>query len=268
MTEPLVSVIIPTRNSAETIGKCLDSIQKQTYQETEIIVVDNHSDDETSQISRDYGVRFLKKGPERSAQRNYGAKQSKGDFLMFIDSDMELTPRTVTYCVEKSINRDCDAIIIPEMTVGKGFWVKVRRLERATYIGDTLFEAARFFRRNTFSDLGGFDEEMTGSEDYDLQAKLEKNNYRIMHVDPPIIHNEGNLRFGKHLMKKYYYAQGSKKYLNTHPEKAIRQLLPLRRSFFRQWRLLLKNPVHALGLITMKTCEFLIGGLAFIRTSD
>jgi len=72
------------------------------------------------------------------------------------------------------VNEDYDAVIIPEMTTGEGFWTEVRALKRATYVGATLFEAARFFRRRIFEELEGYDEEITGSEDYDIHARLER----------------------------------------------------------------------------------------------
>ncbi|MFZ2256404.1 MAG: glycosyltransferase [Patescibacteria group bacterium] len=52
--DSLVSVIIPTKNSARTIGKCLESIQNQSYKDIEIIVVDNYSPDGTTDIARQY----------------------------------------------------------------------------------------------------------------------------------------------------------------------------------------------------------------------
>jgi len=51
-----VSVVIPTYNSANTIGTCLESIENQTYEDIEIIVVDNFSTDETAEIAKEYGV--------------------------------------------------------------------------------------------------------------------------------------------------------------------------------------------------------------------
>jgi glycosyltransferase involved in cell wall biosynthesis len=258
-------VVITTKNSAKTLGTCLKSIRSQTYGDIEINVIDNYSIDRTGEVAEDHGVRALYKGPERSVQRNYGAKRSKGDFLLFVDADMELTSKVVEQCVAKCENGDYGAVIIPEITVGEGFWAEVRRLERTTYFGDTLFEAARFFRRNVFEKLDGYDEKITGSEDYDLQARLEKSGYGITHIYASIIHHEGQLSLRSHLMKKYYYAKGSKTYLRKHPYRAMKQFIPVRRSYFKQWRLLLKTPLHGMGLIMLKVCELSVGVLALIQ---
>ncbi|HUV83592.1 MAG TPA: glycosyltransferase family A protein [archaeon] len=67
----LVSVIVPTRNSASTIEMCLRSIKKQTYLDIEIIVVDNYSEDGTTEIAKEYGTMVFNKGSERCAQVNF-----------------------------------------------------------------------------------------------------------------------------------------------------------------------------------------------------
>jgi len=70
----LVSVIITTKNEAKNIKQCLESIKRQTYAAIEIVVVDNNSLDATVAITKAYTAHIFTKGPERSAQRNFGAK--------------------------------------------------------------------------------------------------------------------------------------------------------------------------------------------------
>jgi glycosyltransferase involved in cell wall biosynthesis len=80
---PMVSVVVPTCNSAKTLDICLKSVKEQTYPNIEIILVDNSSIDNTREIAEKYGKVFIK-GPERSAQRNFGARQSNGEYLFFL----------------------------------------------------------------------------------------------------------------------------------------------------------------------------------------
>jgi len=251
----LVSIIIPTYNSEGTIEVCLRSIKKQTYTNIEIIVVDNYSDDRTVEIAKVYGARVLFKGPERSAQRNFGAKHAHGKYLLFIDSDMELTPKVVEECV-RCILKGYDAIIIPEITVGKGYWAKVRALERAAYIGNTLFEAARFFKREVFEKLGGYDETLTGPEDYDLQARLEKAHYRVGYIAAYIIHHEGKVRLLPYLRKRLYYSRSLKRYAKKHPERAKQQLGLIRATIYL--KVLRKNPRVGIGVFLLKGLEYII----------
>ena len=90
-----VSVVVTTRNSGQTLEACLDSIRRQTYTATELVVVDNHSSDRTLEIANRFADKVATIGPERSAQRNHGASIASGAFLLFIDADMVLDPEVV-----------------------------------------------------------------------------------------------------------------------------------------------------------------------------
>jgi biofilm PGA synthesis N-glycosyltransferase PgaC len=87
-----VSVIIPTYNEASVIEDCLKSLEKQTYPDFEVIVVDDGSNDNTSQKLQGSKIQNLKilnqdhEGP--GAARNFGAKHAKGEILVFVDADM------------------------------------------------------------------------------------------------------------------------------------------------------------------------------------
>ena len=70
----LVSVIITTKNEADVIEKLIRSIKSQTFKNVEIILVDNNSTDKTQDIVRKMNVKMYTVGPERSTQRNFGAK--------------------------------------------------------------------------------------------------------------------------------------------------------------------------------------------------
>lgn len=71
MKLPLISIVITTKNEEKNIEKCLWSIQKQNFskKQIEVIIVDNHSVDDTITIARKYTSQIYQKGPERSAQR-------------------------------------------------------------------------------------------------------------------------------------------------------------------------------------------------------
>lgn len=88
-----VSVIITTKNEEEHIGNCLESIRKQDYlqEKIEIIVVDNNSTDRTKEIARTFTDKIFNYGPERSAQRNFGVRESKGKYILYLDADMVLS---------------------------------------------------------------------------------------------------------------------------------------------------------------------------------
>lgn len=89
-----LSVIIPTYNEEKSIGECLSSLDKQTYPDFDVVVVDDGSNDGTLRILKDlkinnYDLRILEqehKGP--GAARNLGTKEVRGNILVFVDADM------------------------------------------------------------------------------------------------------------------------------------------------------------------------------------
>lgn len=96
MNTPKVSVIIPTYNRVHIISETLDSILNQTYQNWECIIVDDGSNDDTENIINKYvkgdnRFRFYRRSDDRlkgaNTCRNLGLEQSKGEYIMFLDSD-------------------------------------------------------------------------------------------------------------------------------------------------------------------------------------
>jgi len=89
-----VTVVVPTRNAARTLAACLESLRAQTTP-CRTVVVDNGSTDGTTAIAEEWADVVLHAGPERSAQRNYGARAYPAPVVGFIDADMVLAPTVV-----------------------------------------------------------------------------------------------------------------------------------------------------------------------------
>jgi glycosyltransferase involved in cell wall biosynthesis len=260
----LVTVIVPTKNSAGTIKRCLASIKSQTYPAVEIIVVDNYSSDGTQEIAEKYAKLYLV-GPERSTQRNFGASQASGKYLLFVDSDTFLSPTVVEDCVSSVKRYNVQGAIVPQKSIGKGFWAMCKVLEKSFYIGDELIESVHFFEREAFRNLGGYDEKIAGGgEDWDLPIRIRKEGYRIIHVKSLIFHDEGSLRLSGLIRKKYYYGKTIHIYIKEHPKFAFKQLNLIRPAFLRNWKSLAKDPLHAVGLLLMKFCEFTAGTMGAV----
>lgn len=265
MKNPLVSVIITTLNSGKTIGKLLTSIKEQSYFQTEIIVVDNHSTDNTFKIAKNFTGKIYTKGPERSAQRNFGAKKAAGKYLLFLDSDMVLTKDVVKECVEKLESGAAEMVIIPERSFGDGFWAKAKILEREIHRGEDYFEAARFFLKKMFWDAGGYDESLTGPEDWDLPQRLAVN-HKVGRINSFILHNEGKPSLFKLAKRKYYYGLSAHQYLKKQkmPVFTSKTVYILRPAFYRNWRKLVGNPIISLGMFLMLIAETFGGGLGYL----
>ena len=93
MKQPFFSVIIPSYNRAVLIGKTIDSVLQQTFQDFEIIIIDNKSTDNTTEILRPYlrderiRLHVQEQNYERSRSRNKGMELAAGQYLSFLDSD-------------------------------------------------------------------------------------------------------------------------------------------------------------------------------------
>jgi glycosyltransferase involved in cell wall biosynthesis len=269
MSEPIVSVIVPTKNSANTLGECLESIKNQTYEPIELLVVDNFSNDTTAEIAKKYTSRFFSKGPERSPQRNYGVHKAKGKYVAIIDSDMNLSPDVVKQCVNlMEADTGLAGVVIPEESFGLGFWAQCKKLERSFYVGVPYMEAARFFRREDYIKLGGYDETMVSGEDWDLSQRIETLG-SLGRIDGLIYHNEGRISLRKTVQKKFYYASMFTKYhsRNEQTPKVAQQTNVLGRYllFLSHPIKLFRNPLLGLGMLFMKTCEFGFGAAGYLR---
>lgn len=261
-----VSIIITTKNSSKTLIALLKSIKEQSYyQNVEIIVVDNNSSDNTVKIAKKYTKKVFQKGPERSAQRNYGVMKSIGEFLLILDSDMVLTKRVVEECVEMINSSQYGGIIIPEKSFGKNFWARVKAWEREINEGENYFEAARFFPKKIFKEFKGYDEGLTGPEDWDLPQRISKK-YKIGRIKSYILHDEGKTSVINLMKKKYYYGLSANKYLtnqNLSPFSA-KTIYLLRKAFYKNWLKLISHPVLTLAMFLMLTLETLGGGVGYL----
>lgn len=267
MSNVLVSVIVPTKNSSSTLEACLQSIKNQTYKDIELIVVDNFSTDNTPGIAEKYADKFLQIGPERSAQRNYGVEHSKGELVAIIDSDMELSNKVVEECVEVYLkNKNMGGIIVPEESFGIDFWTQCKKLERSYYVGVHWMEAARVFKKDIYQKLGGYNTDLVSGEDWDLSQRASPLG-KIERTKSFIFHNEGKLSLYKTLKKKFYYASRFSKYINkTNSDNLSNQISILKRYklFLSKPKIIFAHPFLWLGMVCMKTLEFGFGALGLV----
>jgi len=296
MLYSLVSIIVTTKNEEKKIADCLLSITEQTYPNLEIILVDNNSIDNTREIALKFTDKVFIKGPERSRQRNYGMIGiAQGKYVMYLDADMILGPKVVETCVSMVESGLWVALHIPEFVLGKKYFSQVRRFERSFYNG-TVIDGARFFKKSVFEEVGGFDETMSGPEDWDIDKKLKNighigllpliteypkaASWKLTHliiengVDPngkwsSIFHNEAEFKLFEYLSKKKYYSASidnyTKKWGGNDPD--IRKQMGVWYRFFGvflekcKWKRFILNPYLALGVYFLR---FLVG-LQFLK---
>lgn len=268
-----ISIVIAAFNEEEKIIPCFKSLAEQRFENIKVILVDDCSSDKTLLIAKQVGARLgldlkiikLDKHQERSIARNIGARKSVGNYLIFIDVDMKLSKNVITECV-RLIQRspNIKAVIIPEESFGKGFWAKCRKLEKLCYIGDDRVEAARFFEKTAFWKVGGWNNKMISGEDWDLTGRI-RSKYKIGRIPSKIYHNEYQLTLWKVIKKKFYYASVSGIYLEKNPLTILGLVFFIfRPAYVRNWKLIISDPIHGIGMFFLKGVELIAGFLGFI----
>jgi len=184
--QPLVSVVVATRNNAATLDRMLSSIRDQTYPNVELIVVDNSSTDESVSIAKRHGARVVTWGPERTAQVNHGVSVANGKYVYYTGGDIVVDADFLSEAVGASETEGYDAIYLNVVTriEHPNFWQRGRTFERTCYYKVPSASAARFYRRGVFLALGGLDEGVSAiADDYDFQYRLDREGFRTGLID-------------------------------------------------------------------------------------
>jgi glycosyltransferase involved in cell wall biosynthesis len=263
-SQPLASIIIPTRNSIRTIEICLRSLRNQSYKNIEIIIADGSSNDGTLETAKKYAARIItfSSKEERTVKKNVAAQEARGAYLYFADSDFELTPQVIEGCVE-ACEHSYDAIIIPERVAGStGFWGKCRELDILMYEGDDNVESPRFFRRDVFFHSGGFDHSLIFGEENDLNVKVRALGYRVGRIKDFIYHHEGPL--SSVILRKLYYGKTSTHYIKKRGKVALQQFSPIRVGWVKRKDLIKKRPLHVIGMLIEKLVQYYAAFLGLI----
>jgi glycosyltransferase involved in cell wall biosynthesis len=201
---PLVTVVIPCYNQAHFLGEAIESVLSQTYRNFEVIVVDDGSTDNTSEVASRYeGVRLIwQENRGLAGARNRGLEEAKGEYVVFLDADDRLLPGALEAglgCFEA--HPEC------ALVAGHCRFIDVDGLLRAEPrpsqpIGSELYAALlerRYFvipgtvmyRRAVIESVGAFDTSLKAAEDYDLY-------FRIAKMFPVYWHHEMVLEYRKH----------------------------------------------------------------------
>ena len=119
MTNPLVSIIVPVYNAQKGLSRCLESICSQTYQELEIIVLNDGSTDDSLAICEQFRAKdprlvvVDKENEGVSRTRNAGLALAQGDYIQFADSDDVLDPDYTQNLVQAALQHSADLVIAP-----------------------------------------------------------------------------------------------------------------------------------------------------------
>lgn len=179
-----ISVVVPTFNRTHTLPRALGSILCQSLPATEIIVVDDGSQDDTADLIRHRypQVRYLwQPNGGVSSARNRGIGASGGDWIAFLDSDDTWLPdKLMAQCAALREHPDTRLCHTEEVWVRRGR--RVNQMDKHAKSGGHIFRkclprciispSASLLHRSLFDELGTFDEDLPAGEDYDLWLRI------------------------------------------------------------------------------------------------
>lgn len=178
----MVSVVIPCYNQAHFLRDAIESVRAQTYKDLEIIVVDDGSPDNTSEVAKSLGVRCIRKqNGGLSSARNAGIKEAKGEYILPLDADDKIKPNFLE-TVMTGI-QEADIVSTWLLTFGN---------ENRTWGSEHLrpglnimyrqnqINCCSLYRKSMWEDIGGYDENMRlGYEDWDFWLSALEKGYKI-----------------------------------------------------------------------------------------
>ena len=199
-----ISVVIPTFNRISLVARAIDSVLKQSLNPYEIIVVDDGSDDGTSEmIQNKYkSIKLIQQQNNGvSVARNKGIEHAEGDWIGLLDSDDEWTEKKLENQAYRLIKTpEYDFCHTNEIWIRNGVRVNQRKKHKkyGGYIFGKCLDICRIspssvlFRKNILDHVGWFDDQLPVCEDYDLWLRITAE-YRILFIDEPLI-----IKYGGH----------------------------------------------------------------------
>jgi glycosyltransferase involved in cell wall biosynthesis len=247
-----VSVIIPALNEEAMIGKCLNCLEQSEFPRDsfEVIVVDNGSTDRTLEIVHSYSSRLNSKvlqkaGVNISALRNLGAAEAKGDILAFLDADC-LAPRDWLRTATQQLQSADSGIVGGKYSIPRDSRWVARAWYGVGYVpnsGEVSYVPAGnlVVRRSRFLQVGGFNEKLRTTEDFDLCVRARNAGLPIRAVaEMAVVHLGTPQTLGAFYRRECW--------LGTHVVKAFRGNLR-ERAYFRAVGFALCVVVCCLGVV-------------------
>jgi glycosyltransferase involved in cell wall biosynthesis len=228
----VISVIVPVRNGSRTLTACLLALQSQTYPADEIIVVDDGSTDDTAAVAAGLGVVVLsqeKAGP--AAARNRGARQARGDILLFTDADCvparDWVERMVAPFADPAVAgakgeyRTQQQALVARF-VQQEYQDRYDRMSRQPQI-DHVDTYSAAYRRRIFLKAGGFDTTFptASNEDSEFSFRLAALGHRLVYVPGAIVYHQHDRSLTEYARRKYRIGYWKAPVTRRYPTKLV-----------------------------------------------
>lgn len=201
---PLVSIIIPVYNGSNYIKESIESALSQTYNNIEVIVVNDGSNDKTEDIAKSYDCKikyYYKYNGGVASALNFGIKQAKGDYISWLSHDDIYYPNkierqieelknidnknTILYCGYELINDKSEFLTTWEISDKKEY----RKLNNGFYalLLCGLNGCSLLLPKKAFYEVDFFNEDLKCTQDYDLWFKIFKYGYKIKYIPETLL---------------------------------------------------------------------------------
>ncbi len=204
LTNPLISVVIPSYKHAHLIGRALQSVLDQTYTNWEVIVFDNHSPDQTDKVVQAFSdprIKLLKIHNHGviAASRNMGISEASGEYIAFLDSDDWWKPEKLKLSLD-ALNAGADIVyhdlfLVRSQSGKSWFWEKSksRQLSQPVFVdllysGNPICNSSVVVKRELMNKISGFSEDplLIAAEDFDGWLRLAKYTEAFVRLDNPL----------------------------------------------------------------------------------
>lgn len=191
------SVVIPTLNEAQFLPRLLKDLARQKEKEFEVIVVDGGSEDATLKHAAEYipklNLKIINSEKKNvSYQRNLGASQAQGKYLVFFDADVQIPPqflqrihaflhKTPYPYLTTDVVADSDHVYDATIVRMHNLMLDIAMMVERPFVGGYDF----IVLRQVYYELGGFREEVVHAEDMDLANRLHNAGYRLALLKNP-----------------------------------------------------------------------------------
>lgn len=185
--KPTVSVIIPTYNRAHLVSRAIQSVLNQTYQDFELIVVDDASRDNTEEVIKQFNDERIKyfrheKNKGGSTARNTGIKASRGRYITLLDDDDEWLPHHLEQSVEimHKLKKDWGVVYTGRIVITEKKTKNVYPKWKGKIFRNILVKGSpgtpgtALIRRSCFNQVGLFDERFPRYQDWEMYLRLAK----------------------------------------------------------------------------------------------
>ncbi len=232
----LISIIIPAYNAEKTIGKTIEALLKQNYpkKKYEIIIIDDGSKDNTCSVVSKYPVKMVKikhSGPAKA--RNFGAKKSKGNIIIFTDADCVPSKNWIKNMVEPFKTPDIVGVSGTYKTSNSnkfmakfsGYEIEQRheKMKKQKYI-DFIGTFSAAYKKDVFAKFGGFDTKFKTSsgEDPELSFRIAKAGLKMIFQPKAFVYHPHPDTLWRYLKQKYQRAVWRNLlYWSKHKEKIL-----------------------------------------------